>query len=214
MITIDLVHDLICPWCRIGEHHLDAALAQRRSVPVRIRLHAFQLAPEVPVEGVDYREHLTRKFGSPERLEQAHARLKSIGAPLGIAFNSIQRLPNTLKAHAFLAAAGEEAQLPLLRALQKAYFEDGEDLGSPEVLVGAAVKAGLSAEAARAALDSADLEAARRDAREMSELGVTGVPAFIFNRRYQVVGAQPPELLVRAIDQLSARTGEAGSQLA
>lgn len=210
MITIDVVHDLICPWCRIGEHHLDAALAQRKSVPVQIRLHAYQLAPEVPPEGVDYRQHLLRKFGSLERLDQMQARLKSIGAPLGIIFNSIQRLPNTLRAHALLAAVPQETQIPLLRALQRAYFEDGEDLGSPDVLIKGAVTAGLSPAAARAALDGADMEAARADAREMAQLGVTGVPTFIFNRRYQVVGAQPPEQLVRVIDQLSAEMTRTG----
>jgi predicted DsbA family dithiol-disulfide isomerase len=203
MITIEVVHDLICPWCRIGEHHLDAALAQRKDVPVEIRLHAYQLAPEVPPEGVDYKQHLARKFGNIDRLEQMHARLRSIGASLGISFNEIQRLPNTLRGHALISAVPSEAQVPLLRALQQAYFEDGQDLGSADVLVQAAVTAGLSPNAAQAALDGADIEAARRDAREMAQLGVTGVPTFIFNRRYQVVGAQPPEQLVRVIDMLS-----------
>ena len=208
MITIDLVHDLICPWCRVGEHHLDAALAQRPDAPVRVRLHAYQLAPEIPPEGADYKAHLLRKFGDPRRLDAVHEHLRNVARPLGIAFNNdrIQRLPNTLKGHAFLAAIPEAQQIPVLRALQKAYFEDGADLTSPEVLISAAVSAGLTRDEAQLALDNSDLEATRQDAREMLELGITGVPAFLFSndrgQRYAVSGAQPAEQLVRVIDAL------------
>jgi len=215
MITIDVVHDLICPWCRIGEHHLDAALSQWKGEAVSVRLHAYQLAPEIPAEGVDYREYLSRKFGGPDALRGAHERLEAVGRPLGITFHSdrIRRLPNTLRGHAMIAAVDERLRIPLLRALQRAYFEEGQDVGSTAVLAKIGESVGLTPEAAHSAAENADLDAARKDAREMLELGVTGVPAFIFDGRYQLVGAQPAEALVRVLDRVVAdrRSGVAAA---
>lgn len=207
MIAIDVVHDIICPWCRLGETYLDNALKEWKGEEVVVRLHAYQLAPEVPNEGVNHREHLTKKFGgNSARLDAAHARLTELGSAAGITFNfdRVERIPNTLRAHAMISTVPEALRRPLLHAMQKAYFEDGRDVGSPQVLADLGTSLGLSPEEAHKAAFDADPEAAREDAREMIELGITGVPTFIVNRRFQIVGAQQPAVILQALQRVAS----------
>jgi predicted DsbA family dithiol-disulfide isomerase len=207
VITIDVVHDIICPWCRLGEAYLDKALSAWAGEPVEVRLHAFQLAPEVAPEGVNQREHLIKKFGgNSARLDAAHARLTEMGRGAGLTFHfdKVERLPNTLKAHAMISAVPLDKQRPLLHAMQKAYFEDGLDVGSTQVLADLGVSVGLSPDEAYRVASEADPAAAQEDVRDMIELGITGVPTFIVNRRYQIVGAQQPETILQALQRVSA----------
>ncbi|MCU0804144.1 MAG: DsbA family oxidoreductase [Burkholderiales bacterium] len=211
MLTIDVVSDVVCPWCFIGKRRLEEALAlYARSHPEaeapRVTWHPFQLNPDLPAEGVDRPEYYRKKFG--DRVGEIVDRVRGAGREVGIdfRFEAIERQPNTLAAHAVIGQAADEGkQDAAVEALFRAFFLDGVDLTDAANLKSVAASAGLSPErvdavlasdAARAHIASED-EAARR-------IGVQGVPFFIFNRRLAVSGAQPAEVLVEAMRQAEA----------
>ncbi len=208
-LPIDVISDVVCPWCFIGKRRLEAALAGLRAsdpdvAPV-VHWHPFQLNPELPREGVDRRSYLEAKFGGPARAAEIYARVRAAGETVGIAFafERIVRQPNTLDAHRLVAwaqAMGDAG--PLVEALFAAYFLDGRDIGQRPVLAAIAGEVGLDGTAARAFLDSDEWADRVRgiDARAR-ELGVGGVPFFIFAERVAVSGAQEPGALLQAIDQ-------------
>jgi len=206
--TIDVVSDVVCPWCYIGKRQLDTALAalppQQRPV---VRWHPFQLNPDLPAAGVDRRQYLESKFGGPERAEQIYARVRAAGqaAGLALALDRIERQPNTLDAHRLIAWAQDTAQAdasPLVEALFQAYFVDGRSIGDPDVLAAVAGEAGLDAAAARAMLasDAHRFETAEADDRARG-MGIGGVPFFVFNRQLAVSGAQGADALADALAQ-------------
>ncbi|MGZ9059239.1 MAG: DsbA family oxidoreductase [Burkholderiaceae bacterium] len=209
-LSIEIVSDVVCPWCYIGKRKLEAALARRASDDaqrVQVRWLAFQLNPDIPEGGVDRRSYLEQKFGGPERAKQIYARIKAAGDEVGIPFDfeRIVRQPNTVDAHRLTAWAQDldlAAADALVERLFRAYFVDGINIGDIDALAELAGDAGFDATAARAWLASesgrTDIEAEERRARA---LGVTGVPFFVFNHRLAVSGAQPPEVLLEAIEQ-------------
>jgi predicted DsbA family dithiol-disulfide isomerase len=209
-LSIDIVSDVVCPWCYIGKRRLEAALAQRASDDaqrVQVRWLAFQLNPDIPAGGVDRRSYLEQKFGGPERAKQIYARIKAAGDEVGISFDfeRIVRQPNTIDAHR-LAAWAQDLDLSaadaLIERLFRAYFVDGIDIGDIEALAGLAGDAGFDGAAARAWLASdAGRTAIEAEERRARALGVTGVPFFVINQRLAVSGAQPPEVLLEAIEQ-------------
>ncbi len=204
--TIDVVSDVVCPWCYVGKRHLDAALAQleREGVPrPQVRWHPFELDPGVPREGLDRREYLEHKFGGPSRLAQVHERLHSAGTQAGIAFafDRIARQPNTRDAHRLVAWAQHRGDAgALVERLFRAFFVEGRDVGSQAILADLAGEAGESRAAAAAFLVSpvgdAEIEAA--EARAAS-LGIRGVPFFIIDGRFGLSGAQPVEAIAGAV---------------
>ena len=212
-LSIDIVSDVVCPWCYIGKRKLEAALARRvrdDAQRVQVRWLAFQLNPDIPAGGVDRRSYLEQKFGGPERAKQIYARIKAAGDEVGIAFDfeRIVRQPNTVDAHRLTAWAQEldpVAADALVERLFRAYFIEGIDIGNIDALAALAGDAGFDATAARAWLASdsgrAAIEAEEQHSRA---LGVTGVPFFVFNQRLAVSGAQPPEVLLEAIEQAQA----------
>lgn len=212
-LSIDIVSDVVCPWCYIGKRRLESALAQRSSdqpQQTQVRWLAFQLNPDIPAGGVERRSYLERKFGGPERAKQIYARVKAAGDEVGIAFNfdGIVRQPNTVDAHRLTAWAQDldpVAADVLVERLFRAYFIEGVDIGTIDALAALAGEAGFDAVAARSWLASdagrAAIEAEECRARA---LGVTGVPFFVFNQRLAVSGAQPPEVLLDAIEQAEA----------
>jgi len=215
-LTVDVISDVVCPWCYIGKRRLEAALARLRKVepalPVHVRWHPFQLNPDVPREGIDRRAYLEAKFGGPERAKQIYARVSAAGATVGIpfAFDAIERQPNTLDAHRLIAwaqARREGDPDALVENLFRAYFLDGRFLGDHEELVKQAAAAGYNADEARNLLASdnqeADVAGADKRARE---LGVSGVPFFIFGGKTAVSGAHEPEALLEVIAQARAAT--------
>ena len=215
-LTIDVVSDVVCPWCYIGKRRLEAALARLRETEpdllVEVRWHAFQLNPDLPREGIDRREYLEAKFGGPERAKQIYARVAAAGATVDIpfAFDAIERQPNTLDAHRLIAwaqARHEGDPDALVENLFRAYFLEGYFLGDHEELVRQATAAGYDADDARTFLASDDQEAevAQADQRAR-ELGVSGVPFFIFGGKTAVSGAHEPEALLEAIAQARAAT--------
>ncbi len=209
-LSIDIVSDVVCPWCYIGKRKLEAALAQRTDVDaqrVQVRWLAFQLNPDIPAGGVDRRSYLEQKFGGPERAQQIYARIKAAGDEVGIPFDfeRIVRQPNTVDAHRLTAWAQDldlDAADGLVERLFRAYFVDGINIGDIDALAALAGDAGFDATAAHAWLASdAGRTAIEAEERRARALGVTGVPFFVFNQRLAVSGAQPPEVLLEAIEQ-------------
>jgi predicted DsbA family dithiol-disulfide isomerase len=210
---IDVISDVVCPWCYIGQRRLAQARAQlapddpARDAPVQ--WHPFQLNPELPWAGVAREAYLEHKFGGPEQAAQVYARVSAAGATVGIpfAFARIERQPNTLDAHRLIAwaQAGGEAS-DLVERLFRAYFVEGRAIGEREVLARIAGEAGLDAAAASAwlASDEGVEDIARMDQRAR-DLGVGGVPLFIFNEKVAVSGAQEPDVLQDAMNQARAR---------
>lgn len=203
-MQIDIFSDTICPWCYIGKKRLERALAERPQPGLKIRWRAFQLNPDMPPEGMDRQAYLERKFGGRQEAERVYAPVRAAGAGEGIAFafESIRRTPNTLQSHRLIRWAERfDLQTPLVERLFEAVFLHGEDVGEPSVLVAAAAAAGLDAEAAAAFLaGEEEAEEVRAEDLRARMAGITGVPCFIFEGRYALPGAQPPEALQQMFD--------------
>jgi len=206
-LAIDIVSDVVCPWCFVGKRRLEAALKLYRernpeATEPKITWHPFQLNPDMPPEGVDRDEYVRRKFG-PERAGQVYGRITAVGREVGIPFDfaKVTRQPNTLAAHSLIALAIDAGkQDAVVEAFFRAFFLEGRDLTSAETLAGIAVGAGLDEGDVRAFLGSADARAhIEAEDKQAREIGVEGVPFFIFNRRLAVSGAQAPEVLLEAM---------------
>jgi predicted DsbA family dithiol-disulfide isomerase len=207
-LTIDVVSDVVCPWCYLGKRRLALALAQGDGGPVAVRWRPYQLDPTIPAGGMDRRAYLVMKFRDDKRLDEVHARLTALGAEVGIAyrFDAISRAPNTLDAHRLIRwAAVADAQERVVERLFRLYFEEGRDIGERALLVEVARECGMDGAAAEQGLaDGRDVEAVRAEIAEAQSLGVTGVPFFIFASRLAVSGAQSVDALVKAIAQARA----------
>ena len=176
-VTIDIVSDVVCPWCYLGKSNLEKAL-QDYGDPVIIRWHPFQLDPTIP------REAQGLKFD----------------------FEAIEKSPNTLDAHRLIQWAGENGtQDQIVDALFKAYFEQGRDIGDPSVLIEIATAHGfVKSEIEKKLMGDDDITSVRAEIEEAQRLGISGVPFFIFNRKLAASGAQPPDQLLAAIKQAQA----------
>lgn len=209
-ITVDVVSDVVCPWCFIGQKRLDKAVAAVGDVDVHIRWRPFQLDPTIPPQGKDRREYMLAKFGSDERIREIHARIEPLGEAEGIsfAFDAIKVAPNTLDAHRLIrwaGAAGEAVQNRLVRRLFQLNFEEGVNIGDHAVLVEAAREAGMDASVAATLLPTdADVEAVRTEIATASRMGISGVPCFLLEGKYAVMGAQDVDTLADAIRQVAA----------
>jgi predicted DsbA family dithiol-disulfide isomerase len=217
-LAIAIVSDVVCPWCYVGKRRLEAALAELAAREPALRpvvtWHPFQLNPDLAPEGIDRRAYLEAKFGGPERAAQIYDRVRAAGATAGIpfAFERIARQPNTLAAHRLISwAQGRGGADALVERLFRAYFVEGRHIGQREVLAMLAGEAGLDDGAARVLLASghgADAVAAMD--RRARELGIDGVPFFIFNQRVGVSGAQEPATLLAAIGESRGITVDDG----
>ncbi|MEP9395758.1 DsbA family oxidoreductase [Mesorhizobium sp. KR2-14] len=209
-ITVDVVSDVVCPWCFIGQKRLDKAVAAVPEVDVEIRWRPFQLDPTIPSQGRNRRQYMLAKFGSEERLREIHANVGQVGKAEGIDFDfgAIAVSPNTLDAHRLLrwaASNGGEVQGRLARRLFQLYFEEGKNIGDHAVLVEAAREAGMDAPVVEAMLATdADRDAVANEAATASHMGITGVPCFLFEGKYAVMGAQDSAVLADAIRQIAA----------
>jgi predicted DsbA family dithiol-disulfide isomerase len=208
--TIDVVSDVVCPWCYIGKRKLEAALelAQAAGLPTpEVRWHPFQLNPDLPTQGISRKQYLEDKFGGPQRAAEIYTRVKAAGQAAGLELDidGITLQPNTLAAHALLAFAqqhGLEMGNDVKERLLKAYFIENQFIGDPEVLVQIARDAGLDGDAARAFItDPQQLQAVADADQRVREMGVGGVPFFIFNQKVAVSGAQNPSDLLAAMQQ-------------
>jgi len=207
-LIIDIVSDVVCPWCFVGKKHLEAAIANMPEIDVIVRWHPFQLDPTIPAEGLDRKTYMRNKFGDTGRIEAAQERLKELGSANGIGFqfDAITRSPNTLDAHRLIRWAGEMGlQDTMVETLFTAYFEDGRDIGDFAVLALIAERVGLEADAVTTRLASdEDIADIRAEIDEAGRIGVTGVPFFILAQKLAVSGAQPADVLMDAIRQAMA----------
>lgn len=213
-ILIDVVSDVVCPWCFLGKRSLDKAIEAVPDVPVLVRWRPFQLDPTIPPDGLDRQVYMRRKFGSTERLANAHRALEERGRQVGIdyAFDRIKRSPNTLDAHRLIRwAADADRQGDLVERLFRGYFSEGEDVGDHATLARIAGEAGMDAQVVAERLaGSNDTDEVQGEIAQASQAGISGVPCFIFAGRYAVSGAQPVEALADVIRQVSAKLAEPG----
>jgi predicted DsbA family dithiol-disulfide isomerase len=203
-LTVDIVSDVVCPWCFIGKRRLESALAMAPDLDVDLRWRPFQLDSTIPPGGISRQEYVNRKFG-PDRASEIYNRVRSVGDDVGIpfAFDKITRSPNTLDAHRVLRWALDAGGQELLKErLLQLYFLEGADVGDHDVLADAAAACGMDREETRKRLDSdEDVESVREEIDRIHKLGVNGVPFFIFGGKYALSGAQPPEALLQAMRQ-------------
>jgi predicted DsbA family dithiol-disulfide isomerase len=205
VFPIDVVSDVVCPWCYLGKRHLEIALEQLGDASIEVTWRPFQLDPTTPSEGVDRKTYFERKFGSLEAVAPAHARLVEMGRKVGIEyrFDDIKRTPNTLDAHRVIRWANEAGLgNAMVDRLFRAFFTEARDIGDREILADLAAEIGLdrSIVAARLAAND-DRSAVQDEIEEAQRMGVTGVPCIIVNHRYAVMGAQPPAAIIEAIRQ-------------
>jgi predicted DsbA family dithiol-disulfide isomerase len=203
-MRIDVFHDTACPWCRIGKQHLADALAQWSGSPAEVVYHTFFLNDQIPPEGHDFKDYMRAKGGGQIPLEGFFDGPRRAGAAAGIIFNfeRIAYAPNTLLSHELIALTPPAKKAAVIDAIYKAYFQDGLDIGSLNVLVEIAAANGLDADATRESL----MQHRYRDevvaeAEEARRLGVTGVPFFVINNALAFSGAQPASAMLRAFEQ-------------
>ena len=197
-LLIEIASDVICPWCYIGKRRLEKALASLRDeVEVRIEWLPFQLNPDMPAGGVARADYRRAKFGSVEKGRTLDARVAQEGAGEGIAFafDRMQRTPNTVAAHQLIDLAQSQGKAgPVVDALFRAYFEEAQDIGDEAVLKTIADGAGVTGWP-----DATDEAKVKEKEERVRDLGISGVPTFIFDRKSGLSGAYPPDLLAQAI---------------
>jgi len=204
VMQLDVISDVICPWCFIGKRKLDAALAQVDDFQINLMWRPFQLDPTTPPEGHDRKQQMIRKFG-PDAGKQIFKNVLAAAEGTGINWNfdKITRTPNTLNAHRLIrwaASTGEQHQIA--EALFCAYFEQALDIGDVAVLLDIGEKHGLARDLLVDLFASdRDMEQTRNDDAAARELGVTGVPAFLAGGKFMLMGAQEPEYLNLFLDK-------------
>ncbi len=201
-ITIDVVHDTVCPWCRIGKRHLTDAIAHWEGEPPLVRWHPFFLNPSMPAGGVDFRSYMASIKGDAN-VEPMILAVTNAGTRAGLGFNwdRVRMAPNTLLSHALIHAAPQDTRNDILDAIHLEYFERGGDIGSRAQLAQIARNYGVDA----ARLDDQDhLDAIAGRAEAARYQGISGVPTFLFDGRAAISGAQPPSVLLAAIEEASA----------
>lgn len=210
VLVVDVISDTVCPWCFLGMKRLEHAASLVEEIEVRARWRPYQLDPNIPAGGLPRRDYMLSKFGSEERLHEAHTRLAEMGELEGIRFKfgEIEVAPNTLDAHRLIRWAGSPkapagAQTQMVRRLFELYFEEARDIGDHSVLAEAAEECGLDGALVETLLASnADVDDVRAEIATAAEMGVTGVPCFVFEGKYAVVGAQEVDMLVDAIRKI------------
>jgi predicted DsbA family dithiol-disulfide isomerase len=207
-LTIDIVSDVVCPWCYIGKRRIENALKLVPDVPVEVNFRPFFLNPWVPREGISREDYLTTKFGSVEAYKGIAQRVVIAAGEEGLVYRPdlVKRQPNTIDCHRLIHWAEAIGKAPEMKQrLMELYFRDGGDLTDTDVLVQAAADVGFDADDVRKRLatdeDVALISALAQDA---ADKGIQGVPTYVFAQKYAVSGAQDPAMLARAISQVSA----------
>lgn len=218
-LVIDVVSDVVCPWCFIGKKRLEQALELRSDIPVEIRWRPYFLNDWVPREGISRDEYLTTKFGSPERYKQIAGRVAAAAKAEGLDYqvDKIARQPNTLDCHRLILWARNSRDAGRMKQrLMELYFSEGADLTDREVLVQAAADCGMDAALTRELLASdRDVDRVTQEAEQAKQAGIDGVPCFILGGVLAVSGAQDPatlaDAMARAVDEVDKRGAAAAA---
>ncbi len=205
-LHVDVIADLVCPWCYLGKRRLDDALLAVHG-PTAVSWLPFRINPQTPDEGIDFEEYLVSRFESSGRPGRAFEELAAAGRAEGIAFrfDRIKRMPNTLDAHRVMKLAETEgvAVGDVAESLFRGFFEEGRDLSERETLIELGERGGLPAAAVAGTLDDAgSRRAVLSQEAQIRKSGVTGVPDFLVNRRLFVMGAQSTDALVNVFDRV------------
>ena len=215
-ITIDIVSDVVCPWCYLGKARLELAIAEvQDEIGVDLNWRPYRLNPDYPPEGVDQKKALEQKLVGAERVAEGHKMLTELGREVGIKFDfdAIKIGPNTLDAHRLIhwsVTESREKQDKVVDALFKANFEQGRNVGDHAVLLDIAEEAGLDRSVISTLLASdADRDLIISEIDAAQKIGVNGVPFFIFDQQYAVSGAQTPDVLAGALRDIARMKSEA-----
>jgi predicted DsbA family dithiol-disulfide isomerase len=210
-MNIDVFHDTACPWCRIGKRHLALTLQQWDGEPATVQYRTFFLNEGIPPEGYDFRSYMLAKSNHRVPLEQFFDGPRQAGAAVGLTFNfeQITRAPNTLLSHRLIALAPDGQRDAIVDTIYTAYFEQGLDIGDLDVLAHIAAAHGLDADTIGEQLRG---DAARdqviAEAHWAQQHGISGVPFFIIDNRYALSGAQPPQVILRALQHAATQRQE------
>jgi len=208
-IQVEVVSDVVCPWCYVGKHRLEAAIALNPDIDVRINWRPYFLNDWIPREGIDRQTYLETKFGSAERYGVIAERVAAAAAMEGLPYapDKISRQPNTLDCHRLILWSRSVTDPGRVKQrLMELYFAEGADLTNPNVLVDAAAECGMDGDLVRRLLASdAEVDRIETEANGAKEAGIDGVPCFIFGGSAIVTGAQSPEYLASAIERTAGR---------
>lgn len=214
-ITIDIVSDVVCPWCYLGKKRLEAALKLVPEIQAEVRWHPFMLDASIPPQGLDRAEYMKAKFPDDDQLQQVHLHLAEAGKEVGLnyQFDKIRKSPNTMDAHRLIRWAAEAGlQDAMVEELFRRYWVDGEDIGNHGVLTRAAEAAGLDGHAVHARLHHDDGVREVAEQIDMAQrIGVTSVPTFIVAGQYGIAGAQDPQVLANALKEISQKASPASA---
>ena len=203
-LTIEVVHDLVCPWCYLGTRRLMRTLRRRPELGFDIVWRPFLLNPDMPRAGMSRTDYVMRKFGGDERARRLYGSIAEIGASEGVQFrfDLIRRTPSSVDAHRLVRwAARFNRATDVVEALFAAHFADGRDTGDLAVLCAVAAACGLDPAAAHAFLHSeAEVEQVHADNLRAHRLGINGVPCVVVAGRHAIAGAQEPEVIERLLD--------------
>jgi predicted DsbA family dithiol-disulfide isomerase len=207
-MQLDVISDVICPWCFIGKRNLDAALTQLRDVRINLMWRPYQLDPKTPPEGYDRETQMQRKFG-PDGAKQIYKNIMAAAQGTGInfAFDKITRTPNTLNAHRLIRwAASTQQQHDIAEALFVAYFEKGLDIGDVKILLEIAAAYDMDTQLlADLFASDTDIDTTRNDDAAARDLGIAGVPAFLAGGKFVLSGAQEPAYLLKFIAKAQSK---------
>ncbi len=214
-MTIDVVSDVMCPWCYIGKRRLDRAQVMAPDAEAIVRWRPFQLDATIPPEGMDRQEYLDNKFGR-EQATEIYRQIRETGEMEGIvfAFDRIAKSPNTLNAHRLIrwAEVGDQ-QDTVVERLFELFFTEGEDIGETSVLLEAAREAQMDVDLVEEVLATdRDVDEVKKEIALAQDMGVQGVPTFVFNQEHILVGAQRAEILADVLHQISEEM-QFGSEL-
>lgn len=208
-VIIDIVSDIVCPWCWLGKTYLDQAVAQVPDTEIQIHWRPFMLDAGIPQSGIPYPEYMQKKFGTgrSDKFKAMRAHLEQAAEPAGIKFkfDDIPIRPNTLKAHQLLKwAAGQGKSHAVSESLFKAFFQELKDIGDNHVLVSLANDNGMDGDLVMQLLEAGrDRQAVQNELAYFQKLGINSVPAFIYNGTFAVSGGQPPDAHIKAIEKAS-----------